>query len=149
MDQARGRDAEGGEPDRDAVGGLDEVRVPQEPDAEAEEDEWEHERDPAEGPGDHRMHQAAELTGQSPPLPGRDDDGQADEEQAEAVAAVRGVEVAGAGADPPGSPTGDMGHAHPDAADSTERQRPPPGPLPVGPPSMRAAPAAGRARGSR
>ena len=55
------------------------------------------------------------------------------QEQAEPVAAVRGVEVAGAGADAAGGAADEVRGAHPDAADGAHRQRQPAGPLaPVG-----------------
>ena len=84
----------------DPVGGLHEVGVPQQPDTQAEQDERQHERRRGRRcPADDRVHAVPHPPGQPPPLPGRDDDGQPDEEQAEPVAPVRGVEVAGARAD--------------------------------------------------
>ena len=50
------RDGQGGEADRHAVGGLHEVGVAQQPHAEAEQHEGQHEADPPERAGDHRVH---------------------------------------------------------------------------------------------
>ena len=54
--------------------------------------------------------------GQLPPDGGRDDDGEAEQEQPDPVAAVLGLEVAGRPADPAGDRADGVGDAEPDAA---------------------------------
>ena len=56
--------------------------------------------------------------GQLPPDGGGDDDGQADQEQPDAVAAVLGLEVAGGAADPAGAGADAVGGGHPGRADA-------------------------------
>ena len=65
---------------------------------------------------------------QAPPLAGGDDDGQGDEGEADAVAAVLGLEVAGRGADAAHGAAGHVRHPHPGAAHGPQRQRQPAAP---------------------
>ena len=60
---------------------------------------------------------------EGPPLAGGDDDRQADEGEADAVAAVLRLELAGAVPDLAHGAAGDVRHAHPGAPDGAQRQR--------------------------
>ena len=66
----------------------------------SEQDERHGVRHAAEGAREDGVDDVAEGAGDAPPLAGRDDDGERDEGEAEAVATVLGLEVRGAVADP-------------------------------------------------
>ncbi len=95
--------------------------------AQAEEEEAERHgiRDAAEGARHHGVDDVAQDTLERPPLPGRDEDGHADEEEADAVAAVLRVQLAGAAADAAHGAAGHVRDAHPGALDRAQRQREP------------------------
>ena len=79
--------------------------------------------DLAEGAGHHGVHDGSHGARHPPPLAGGDDDGEGDEQQAEAVAAVLGLEVAAGVADLAGHGAGGVGQAHPGALHGAQRQR--------------------------
>ncbi len=79
--------------------------------------------DLAEGAGHHGVHDGAHGARHPPPLTGGDDDGEGDEQQAEPVPAVLGLEVAAGVTDLAGDGTGGVGQAHPGALDGPQRQR--------------------------
>ena len=123
--QARGGEGEGAEADADAGVGRVLLRRAQEADAEEEQGERHGVRDASEGAGDDGVHDVAERALEGPPLAGGHEDRQPDQEEAEAVAAVLGLELAGAGADAADRATGHVGHAHPGAPDRAQGQRQP------------------------
>ena len=131
--QTRGGHAEGGQTDRDPVGGLDAFGMAQQPYPEPQEDQRQDERDAPEGARDDGVLDVAHPPGQPPPLAGGDDDGRSDEQQAEPVPPVRRIEVPGPGTDAPGRPTGEVGHAHPHPGDRPHGEGPSPRPASVPP----------------
>ena len=133
MHQTRGGHAEGGQTDRDPVGGLDAFGMAQQPYPEPQEDQRQDERDAPDGARDDGVLDVAHPPGQPPPLAGGDDDGRSDEQQAEPVPPVRRIEVPGAGTDAPGRPTGEVGHAHPHPGDRPHGEGPSPRPASVSP----------------
>ena len=116
MHQADDRQDQGTEPDADTTAGLGVLGMAQQAQAEPQQDERHDEADPPERTGDDRVHHETDLAAQTPPLDRGHHDGQADQGQADAVAAVRRVEVAGARADPARQPADQVGEAEPDAA---------------------------------
>ena len=97
---------------------------------------------------------APDRAAQAPPLDGGHHGGQADQREPDAVAAVRRVEVTGAGADPAGQPADQVREAEPDRARRPGRARAGPrsraGPAPGGGPAGSGpAPAGLRAAGRR
>ena len=77
----------------------------------------------AERAGHHGVDDVADHAVEGPPLAGGDSDGQPDEEEADAVAAVLRLELAGAVPDLAHGAARDVRHAHPGAADRAQRQR--------------------------
>ena len=124
---ARPEAAKASAPEADADAGVGRVvlRRAQQADAEEEQGERHGIRDAAEGAGDDGVDDVADRALEGPPLTGGHDDRQADEEEAEPVAAVLRLELAGAGADPADRAAGDVRHAHPGAPDGAQRQRQP------------------------
>ena len=76
-----------------------------------------------ERPGDDRVDDVADHALQAPPLAGGHDDGERDEGEADAVAAVLRLEVAGRAADAAHGAAGHVRHPHPGAAHRAQRQR--------------------------
>ncbi len=100
VDQAaRGQDQRA-PADRDATRGRALVRVTQHAPGEAEQQEREDPVEGAHGAGDHGADEAAEPGRDVPPHGERDEHGEADEEEAQTIAAVRRVELAGAAPEP-------------------------------------------------
>ena len=103
------------------------LRGAQEAQPEGEQDERDRIPDPAERAGDDGVDDVAHDAGHAPPLAGGDDDGEPDQGEAEPVAAVLRLEVAGAAADAADRSAGQVRDAHPGAADGAQRQRQPAG----------------------
>ena len=97
-------------------------RCTQEPDTEQQQGDRGGIGDPTEGPGDDGVDDLAGRALQPPPLAGGDQDGQCEQEQADAVAAVLRLELAGTVPDPAHGPAGHMGQAHPGGTDRPHRQ---------------------------
>src|SRR5665811_2427866 len=72
---------------------------------------------------DSGMDDVAGHTPEPPPFAGGHDDGQSEQEEADAIATVFRLEVAGTVPDPAYGAAGNVGHAHPGAADRPQRQR--------------------------
>jgi hypothetical protein len=85
----------------------------QHPDAEQQEHDRHGIADLAERPGHDGVHDGAHGAGHPPPLAGRDDHGERDEQQAKAVATVLGLEVAARGTDLAGDRSGGARQPHP------------------------------------
>ena len=116
--EGQGRRAHGG-----PGGGGVLLRGAQHPDAEGEQDERHGVPDPAEGAGDDGVDDGADGTRHPPPLARGDDDGEGDEQQADAVAAVLGLEVATGVAHLARHRAGGVGQAHPRALHGAQGQR--------------------------
>ncbi len=69
--------------------------------------------DDADRAGDDGAGQLGDAAGELPPLGGRHHDGQADQQQPDAVATVRGVELGGGATDPADHSPDDRGGTHP------------------------------------
>ena len=107
--------------DADPPAGLGVLRVPQDPHAQPEQDQRQHQPDLAEGARDDGVHDPTDRSLQVPPLDGGDHGGQPDQGQADAVAAVRRVQLARAAADPPGQRPDQVGDAEPEPAQRPHR----------------------------
>ena len=118
---ARGEGQRDGAHD-DAVGGGVVLRRAEHAQAEGDQDERDGIRDAPEGAGEDRVHDLAEGAGDAPPLAGGDDDGERDEGEADAVAAVLRLEVRGAVADAAHRSPGQVRDAHPRVAHRAERE---------------------------
>ena len=132
--EGEGRGADGG-----AGGGGVLLRGAQHPDAEGEQHERDGVADLAEGAGDDGVDDGADGSRHPPPLAGGDDDGEGDEQEADAVAAVLGLEVAAGVAHLAGDGAGGVRQAHPGALDGAQRERQPAGAGPARPVRERAA----------
>ncbi len=120
-DQSGGGHDHRAQPDPDPVDRADLARASQHQQAQAEQDHRKHQPDPAQRARHHRVHAVTEGAGQSPPLPARHHQGQADQEQAHSVPAMRWIQFPGTVPDPPRRPTGQMGNAHPERLHHPER----------------------------
>ena len=123
VDEAGRRDELGRDADAHPVDRRDLLGLAHEQDAERQQQHGQHEADPAERAGDDGVDDVAHRPRQAPPLARGDDDRQPDEREAEAVAAVRRVELARAVPDAAGGAADEVRDAHPEAADGPDRQR--------------------------
>ena len=127
VDQAAGREGQGGGADRHPRGGGLVPWCAEHPQAEEQQDDRDGVPDLAERAGDDGVDDHPDGAGHPPPLPGGDDDGERDEEQADAVAAVLRLEVATGVADLAGDRAGGVRQAHPRRPGGAQRQREPAG----------------------
>jgi len=108
VDQSADGEGDRTEPDADPTVCLDAVRVPHQPEGKSDEDERHHDADPAEGPGHDRVDDVTGGAGQSPPLAGPDDHGEAEQSEGQTVPTVRRVELTGTATDPAGGAADNM-----------------------------------------
>ena len=124
VDQTRGGEGERAHPDADPrVGRRLVLRRAEQADAQEEQGERHGIGHAAERAGHHGVDDVADHAVEGPPLTGGDSDGQADEEEADAVATVLRLELAGAVPDLAHGAARDVRHTHPGAADRAQRQR--------------------------
>jgi hypothetical protein len=117
MRDPAGREGQRQRADHHPVGRRAVLGCPQQHEAEGQQDERHGIPDPPERAGDDRVDDVADHPVEAPPLPGSDDDGQADEGEPEPVPTVFGLELGGRCAHPAHRPTGDVRQAQPGAAD--------------------------------
>ena len=110
---------EGGPPDDLAAGGTVALGVAQGAPAGVDEEQRHEPADLADRARRHRAGEVHDPAGQLPPHGGGDDHGEAEEEQADAVAAVLGVEVAGGLPDRPRDRADGVGDAEPHGCDTS------------------------------